>query len=207
MSARHFGYYDDWKTATLTCPKCGWSGTFEQGDVEHYEELMDSSCPACKWPDAPMLAIVPYPTTEESKANWDKLSDEEKAGVARRKHFLAEVEKTSLKSASELPDLSATEIRLSWDLREDEEGMSWTDIRHGDQILWSEPAVYEGAERFAEVVGILKRKYGSRLLDVVPTEASGLYLYGDRLAAISTVDEARASLGGPRCPSQPDSKL
>ena len=203
MSARHFGYYDDWKTAILTCSKCGWSGTFEQGDVEHYEELMDSSCPACKWPDAPMLAIVSYPTTEESKANWDKLSDEEKAGVARRKHFLAEVEKTSLKSPSELPDLSATEIRLSWDLREDAEGKSWTDIRHADQILWSERAVYEGAERFAEVVGILRRKYGSRLLDVVPTQASESYLYGDDLSAISTVEKTRAGLRGG---SQPDSK-
>ena len=72
MSARHFDYYSNWKTEVLTCPKCGWTGTFEQGSVEYYEELMDCSCPVCSWPEAPMLAIVSYPTMEETEANRDK---------------------------------------------------------------------------------------------------------------------------------------
>jgi len=81
MSAKHFGYYDDWKTATLTCPKCGWSGTFEQGTVEHHNDLMDSSCPACDCLDSPMLAIVSYPTIADSRANWGKVSDADRAQV------------------------------------------------------------------------------------------------------------------------------
>ncbi len=195
MSAKNFGYYDDWKTDILTCPKCGWSGTFEQGDVEYHSELMDSSCPVCQWPDAPMLAIVSYPTIEEDEAHFDKLSDKEKATLAERKRFIAEANKTSLKSPDELPDLSASEIVLSWDFREDEEGKKWTDICFGRQVLWSELAVYEGAERFEEVIGILKQKYGSRLLDVVPTDASIIYLYGDDLSAIPLIDHLRANLG------------
>jgi len=194
MSAKQFGYYDNWKTEVLTCPKCGWSGTFEQGDVEHYDELMDSSCPVCKWPDAPMLAIVSYPTIAESEANLDKLSDEEKASLAERKQVLAEVDKTSLKSPDELPDLTGSGIVLTWDFREDRDGQSWTDIRHGERILWSERAVYEGAERFVEVVDILKRRYGDRVVDLVPSDASGIYLYGDHISSIGMVDGARASL-------------
>lgn len=43
MSAKRFNYFDDaWKTEILECPKCHWLGTFEQGSVEYYAELMDS---------------------------------------------------------------------------------------------------------------------------------------------------------------------
>ena len=73
MSARHFDYFDDrWKTEVLECPHCHWLGTFEQGSVEYYAELMDCSCPKCDVFDAPMLAIVSYPTLEELRANQDR---------------------------------------------------------------------------------------------------------------------------------------
>ncbi|MBW1694049.1 MAG: Rdx family protein [Deltaproteobacteria bacterium] len=28
--AKRFGYYDNWKSAILHCPRCGWKGTFEE---------------------------------------------------------------------------------------------------------------------------------------------------------------------------------
>jgi len=71
--AKNFGYYDDWKTEVFKCPKCGWKGTFEEGSVEQHNGLMDCSCPECDWLKAPMLAIVSYPTTSESRANWENL--------------------------------------------------------------------------------------------------------------------------------------
>lgn len=194
MSAKQFFYYDDWKMEVLTCPICGWAGTAEQGSVNYHDGLMESSCPICPWPDCPTLAIVRFPTLEEMEANIDKLSDEQKASLWERKRFLAEVERTSLKSPDELPDLPAPEIVIDWDLRTADDGNKWTDIRYGDQILWSEWAVYEGANRFAEVVDILKRKYGKRLVDVIPTDASSLYLYGDDLQTIDTVKVARAQI-------------
>jgi hypothetical protein len=194
MPAQHFGYYDDWRTQPLTCPKCGWTGTFEQGSVEHHEALMDSSCPSCSWQHAPMLAIVRFPTMVETEANIDRLSDEEKAYYLERKRFLARLEETSLKSPDDLPELSVSEIRLSWDFQEDEDQESWTILRHGDQIVWQELAVYEGAERFVEVLEILKRKYGERLIDVVPTDASEVFLYGDRLRSPGMVENARSQL-------------
>jgi hypothetical protein len=114
--------------------------------------------------------------------------------LAEQKQFLAEVERTSLKSPDELPDLPESEIVLLWDFKEEQDGTSWTVIRHGDQILWSERAVYEGAERFIEGMGILRQKYGNRLVDLCPTDASGPYLYGDRIRTIDWIEQARASL-------------
>lgn len=194
MPAKHFGYYENWRTHPLTCPKCGWTGSFEQGSMEHHKALMDSSCPMCSWEDAPMLAIVRFPTMAETEANIDRLSDEEKADYLERKRFLVRLEETSLKSPDDLPDLSAAEIRLSWDFHEDEDQESWTILRHGEQIVWQELAVYEGAERFVEVLEILKRKYGERLVDVVPTDASEVFLYGDRLRFVGMVETARTQL-------------
>jgi hypothetical protein len=77
---------------------------------------------------------------------------------------------------------------LSKDLR--------TVICYKESVIFSEPAIYEGFDRFAEVARILKSKYGSRLKDLVPTEASGTYLYGDTFRAFSVVDRVRAELFG-----------
>lgn len=64
----------------------------------------------------------------------------------------------------------------------------------GDHVIFSEPAVYEGYERFDEVARILKSKYGSRLTDLVPTDESHLYLYGDRLGSPELVRSIRREL-------------
>jgi hypothetical protein len=60
-SARLFNYHeDDWRNEVLTCRKCGWTGTFEEGSTEVYSELMDCHCPKCHGEDETMLAIVSW---------------------------------------------------------------------------------------------------------------------------------------------------
>ncbi|MFB3892792.1 MAG: hypothetical protein ACE15C_12295 [Phycisphaerae bacterium] len=112
MAARHLSCFDDWKTAILTCPACGWRGRFDEGSVEYHSKLMDSSCPACA--DMPMLAVVFYPTIQEEEANIDRLSDEAKASLAGRKEFLAKLDRTRLISPEDLPDLRASFSRRAW---------------------------------------------------------------------------------------------
>jgi len=85
---------------------CGWQGTFNEGDVDQHDQLMDSSCPKC-WK---LVAIALYPTIAESRANWDKLSDVEKQWVDG-------LDAAKLKGVDQLPDLGGDEIRLLWDLR------------------------------------------------------------------------------------------
>ena len=72
MSTKHLNYFDDHKNLILECPKCHWKGTFEQGSVEYYADLMDCACPQCDVFQAPILAEVMYPTTEELVANADR---------------------------------------------------------------------------------------------------------------------------------------
>jgi hypothetical protein len=187
----NLSYYDDWRNAVLTCPQCGWTGTFEQGAVEHYSELFDSSCPSCPWEDSPILAIVSYPTIAESEKNWERLSDSERKQVTAIKAFQAKFEARALKSADQLPEIEEPRIHIQWD--QDSEGGN-TILRWREQVLWTEPACWEGVDRYAEVVDILKEKYGDRLYDVEPSTRSELYLFGDQYSARDQVDRIRAEL-------------
>ncbi|MGC4097341.1 MAG: hypothetical protein QM706_09510 [Nitrospira sp.] len=142
-----------------------------------------------------MLAIVSYPTDAETEANFDRLTDQEQQDFLARKKFLMEWDETSLKSAAQLPELQGDSIIIEWDMvgREWKHERLYTVLRHETQELWRERACWEGYERFQEIVNILKEKYGHRLLDVVPTKASSLYLYGDSLRAIELIQDIRKS--------------
>ena len=81
--AKHFGYYDNWQTAELKCPHCGWTGTFSEGWEDDFSHVMDSRCPSCDM--HPIVAIVVFPTLQDMEANWDKLSEGEKKLVALKR--------------------------------------------------------------------------------------------------------------------------
>jgi hypothetical protein len=192
MSAQRFNYFDDWKTEILECPKCHWRGTFEQGSVEYYDELMDCSCPNCPVLDAPMLAIVSYPTLEELRANQDKPGIREyveqiDAGLDK---FAGE----KLREPEQLPEIDSLAIEIEWDFDARERDNPRTLLMHGGDVIFSEPARYEAYERFREVAEILKAKYGRRLFDLVPTPESEGWLFGDKLSASDYVDSVREGL-------------
>jgi hypothetical protein len=189
---KHFNYYDDWKSAVLECPRCHWSGKFSEGLVGYYKELMDSTCPKCDFAHAPMLATVNYPTLEEMRSSGDP-SAVLQAGVMEqlRKNYEAQ----KLKSSGQLPDLDAPSFALVWDFIEDHDEHR-TVFRYGDRVLFSEPAVWEGYQRFEEVCKIVREKYGSKVTDLVPTSASELYLWGDVLSAPDFVDKVRREVFG-----------
>ena len=113
MSVRRFNYFDDWKDETLECPKCHWRGAFEQGSVEYYDELMDCHCPRCNVFDAPMLAIVSYPTLEELRANPEKPGIREY--VQRIDAGWDKFEREKLREPEQLPDIDSLAIEIEWD--------------------------------------------------------------------------------------------
>ena len=191
--AKHYNYYDDWKTDVLKCPKCGWKGTFQEGCVEHHSALIDCSCPKCDDLKSPMLAIVNYPTTEESRANWEKLSEEEKKTLEMVERLQAKFKERKLTASSTLPKIEEPSFVLHWDLHSSD-SESETRIKHGEDTIFSEPAVYEGYDRFIEVAKILRNYYGAALIDLVPTASSQLYLYGDRMSSPGIVEEAKRKI-------------
>lgn len=148
---------------------------------------MEFDCPKC----GQAVLLISYPTIEESRANWEKLSDAERQHVEAAERFHDKFEREKLKEPSDLPEIPGDEFVLTWDFVEREPGDSRTIIKVGDEEIFSEPAVYEGYERFNEVAEILKSKYGPRVRDLIPSEASLLYLYGDRLSAQESVESVR----------------
>lgn len=183
-------YLGDWKTHVLTCPTCGWTGTFEQGWTEIYDTLEDCQCPGNHgFLDRPMLAVLPFPTLKQYRENWERLPEHEKAYVEAIEISLDRFNSGKLKSADQLPDLQSSVLDLIWD----EEGKE-TLIRFGDQILWREPVRYEALWRFEEVVALLKEKYGSRFRDLEPTQESWMNLFGDKLSIPGAIDRIRHDL-------------
>lgn len=191
--AQHLSYYDDWKISVLTCPKCGWTGRFEEGVVEYYNELCDCSCPNCEWPDSPMLAIVSYPTIDESRKNWNKLSESERKEVKDIERFQTDFKRRKLRKSSQLPEINSASFVLEWDFRDDD-SQEETLIKYGETIIFAELAFWEGYTRYIAVAKIIRARYGTAVHDLVPTYNSLLYLYGDVLASPDIVAAARKKI-------------
>jgi hypothetical protein len=183
-------YYQNWKETIYTCKVCGWQGAGEQcRQGEMYKDLFEICCPSC----GKEIETVMYPTIEESRQNWSKVSETDKKIVElielRQKNFAA----SKLKSPDQLPDVEGDDLIFTWDIEDCQKGGD-TLIKYGSEIIWREPAFYEGYQRFEEVANIIKQKYGNRLQDLVPTRKSYIYLFGDRLSAPDQVEKVRKSL-------------
>ncbi len=178
-----YGYYDDWKDQRQTCSECGWQGTGEDttfGDT--YGTFGEQLCPRC----GTIIFLLTWPTTAERRQNWDKLDDAEKRKVEEAEMRDQDIAERSLKAPEQLPELDGEQFIFGWDQQGDD-----TLITYDDRVVWREPVFYEGADRFAVVAEILQQKYQDRLWDLVPSEQSKLYLYGDSSSSVTKVEQAR----------------
>src|SRR5271154_822492 len=185
--SKHFNYYDAWQSVELECPTCHWKGTFNEGSVGYFQELMDCSCPKCDFLARPLLAIVSYPTLDEMLKSGNPADIEH---GKRIEQFQQKFDSMKLVRKEQLPEVDSTSFALAWDFIE-ADGERLTVIRHDDQVLFSEPALWEGYERFEQVCKIVREKYGVRVNDLAPTRDSELYLYGDVLYSPTFVAAAR----------------
>ena len=175
--------YYTYKNHHYQCKKCTWQGLgSELRQGETFSELFELDCPFC----CETVTFVPYPTTAQSRANWDNLSQRERELVERVEEHHTQFEAMSLKSPEQLPDITGPKFSLTWDYAD-----KMTVLRHGDAVIFCEPALYEGYERFEEVALILKERYGNALIDLVPSRASWFYLYGDAISSSSRLQKFR----------------
>jgi DNA-directed RNA polymerase subunit RPC12/RpoP len=182
-------YYSDWQTQVYACGKCGWrgkGGACQQGEI--FSELFEICCPEC----GEKVGLVMFPTFAESRQNWHKVSDLDKKAVEIGETLQKDFASRRLNTPDQLPDLEGDDLILIWDTEKREGGDVL--IKYGERVIWRETGFYENYERFAEMVALLKQKYGNRLQDLVPTRKSQLYLYGDSLSASDRVTKARASM-------------
>lgn len=187
---KHFKYHDDWQTVELECPKCHWKGKFSEGAVGYRRELKDCCCPRCDFGTSPMLATVDYPTLDEMLASSNPADVQYAKGLQQIQQSF---DAAKLVSKDQLPEVDSASFTLTWDFVEFN-GEAITFIGHNDRLLFAEPASWEGYERFEEVCKIVREKYGARVTDLVPTPASELYLYGDRLSSPDFVKTVRQTI-------------
>jgi hypothetical protein len=189
---KNFNYYDAWQIVELECPKCDWKGKFDDGSVRYYQELMDCSCPRCNVLVTPILAIVSFPTVNEMLASGNPVDIHRAKKI---EEFQQMFDSRKLANKEQLPAVDSTSFTLSWNLVETS-GEQLTVIRHDDRVLFSEPALWEGYERFEQVAKIVREKYGVHVKDLVPTHSSELYLYGDVLSSPDMVETVRRAIFG-----------
>ncbi len=185
-------YFDNWRDSEYDCPGCKWHGLgSELSQGEMYQDSFELLCPSC----GTEITQVLFPTLQEYRANWDTLSDAQRELVERRERLETQFNREGLKDPAQLPNIDSAQFILDWDFTEEKSG-NQTLIKHGDEVIFSEPAFYEGYKRFIEVAEILRRRYGHALRDLRPTARAELYLYGDRLSASDMVDRARKRIFG-----------
>lgn len=90
-----------------------------------------------------------------------------------------------------LPEIAADHIVLIWD---QDLANHEIVIRFGERELHRESAGWEYYDYFMESCKAMRRKYGNRLYDVVPTERTYQSLWGDKLSAPEMIEEFRKRL-------------
>jgi len=144
------------------------------------------------------MGVCAYPTRKEAEEVWDLLPEVDRLQFELQDMFARACEAHELKRADQLPAIDEGSFALVCDV-EEREGFPqhWIVIRLGSRAIWSEPAIYEGVERFEEIADLLKQRYGAAVVDLEPTLAGQAFLYGDRWSGPGKVERVRAGLRNP----------
>jgi hypothetical protein len=182
-------YSEEWMKKEYTCSSCSWSGT--GGDsargLLYRGKFLELTCPTC----SASLDVLILPAEKGCAHSQEGLPAEQLKAKADAEEQERQYREKCLSSAAQLPDLPDGEITLGWDMEQDQ-----TLIRNGEAVIWSEPVAYEGFDRFEQIALILKEKYGTRLKDLVPTDRSKLFLYGDYEPSLAFIIKLRKELFG-----------
>jgi len=182
-------YTEEWMKREYTCSGCSWSGTGGETarGIMYRGTYLELTCPTC----SEFLDVLILPAEKGCAHSREGLSEEQLKAKEAEDEQERRYREQCLASAGQLPDLPEGEITLSWDMEQDQ-----TQIRNGETVVWSEPVAYEGFDRFEQVAVILKEKYGSRLKDLVPTDRSKLFLYGDYEPSLAYLKKVRKDIFG-----------
>jgi len=181
------GYYK-YKTETYECDKCLWKGQGERltmGDA--FNELFEIHCPNC----GNKLGYILYPTFDEV---LEFGSEDEKKQVRERIAYADKLEKSELKSVSQLPEIDK-EGEIKFYLKEKKfKRKDHLVVYADDKEIWRELMFFEYYERYIEIAKILKQKYDSRMTDLLIDDFVP-WMYGDcSLGEIYRVEDFRESL-------------
>ncbi len=182
-------YCEEWKDKEYTCSGCSWSGTGGESErgVLYRGTFLELTCPEC----SELIDVLVLPPEKGCAHSLEGLTEEQLKAREEAEEQERQYREKCLTSPDQLPSLPDGDCILNWDMEQGE-----TQIRNGETVIWSEPVVYEGFCRFEQVALILKEKYGARVKDLVPTDRSKLFLYGDYEPSLAYLKKIRKELFG-----------
>ena len=176
---------DRWEEMSFHCDHCGADATGSQlGSGEIHDTFFEKTCPRC----GEMVAMITRPHISELLTNLDRIPGERHAEILAFAESCRQWHAAKLHREEQLPDIAADHLVLVWD---EDHATSEIEVRCGEREIYRGPTSWEYYDYFIEACKVLRRKYGDRLHDVVPTERTFQGLWGDRLSAPCKVDEMR----------------
>lgn len=177
-------YYSDWQKELFACGQCGWTGTVSHTDLEAGDVAAIIECPKCYR----SIGVVLYPNLQETKeaaANGNeeavKALPSFESRIKDNWKLLERFNQEKLRSTDQLPALDGESLEFDWDFVKGEDGEWYQVIRVGAVEVWRELAFFNNIQRFEEIKGMLRAKYGTRFKSLTPTDASLEWLSGDNL--------------------------
>ena len=179
--------YFTYKTQTFICSHCGWTGTGKEVKMgDWYDDGFELNCPKCH---EHFPGLIMFPMVDEV---LEKGSRKDKLAAAKQKESREKWLASLLTNINQLPDLHSD--LMIFVLREVKEGNeNYIEITFEGKVIWREIRLYEYYERFIEIGKLFKKKYGKRMIDIVP-DVNGVYLYGDDSRAGQMIEDFRKEL-------------
>tara|TARA_B100000315_G_C14458481_1_gene532585 strand:+ start:148 stop:558 length:411 start_codon:yes stop_codon:yes gene_type:complete len=116
----------------------------------------------------------------------------------RCREFVALCKREQISNSKALPSVKGLRLEFTWDIEEPDDG-SWDYlvVTCNDQEVLREMVYWNNKDRFDEVNGMLKARYGIRFRGLKPTVRSWMYLYGSERPPEmeETLDKLRNTTG------------
>lgn len=178
---------DPWEDMAFECRGCGRKLAGRDLEMaEMFRDLAEMACPDC----GRLVALASFPTAREVAANLHRMPPERRREAEAFLARCADWHRRNLHDPDQLPDIAADHIVLVWD-ETDRPARGDIVVRFGDREIYRGPTSWEYYDYFIEACKVLRRKYGNRLYDVIPTERAHCGLWGDRLSAPARTDGIR----------------
>ncbi len=179
---RSFRWYSNWEQELLCCSRYGWVGN---ASVYHLEDAGACGaiiqCPKCQR----RMGEVLFPNlkdTEEAAAQGNAEAQLRLPELLRQLGLvqarILKFEEQKIMSVDQLPELAGDSLEFIWDFAE-LDGEHYQIIKMGKVEIWRESAFFENIDRFNEIKGLLRRRYGPRFKALTPSRESLEWLCGD----------------------------
>jgi predicted DNA-binding transcriptional regulator YafY len=162
---RAFRWFEKWASLDLICSHCEWQGKAQTKllEVADDEEPGNSEfrCPDCN----KLLVRINYSASQQDiEKNWNQLDPWMKAVILSTPERMERFESDRLKSTDQMPKLQHSGPNfLTWGIMRHSEGELSTTVKHGSQLIWIQPALWNGAEEFMRVARLLENCFAKRI--------------------------------------------